>query len=153
MASEGLRDEMGTPIVPPLFQTGRSVYFGDVSSHLAQLVVRRLGIKARSEKPGILARASIAWQSPIDASEAELAGREACRAALAGESRKMVAFRRIPGNTYGIETFLTPIEEVMLGERSMPDEFISADSKGVTPAFLGWCEPLTGGNLPSMARL
>ena len=59
VASEGLRDETGKPIVPPIFQTGRSTYFGDVSSHLAQMVVRRLGIKARSEKPGILARASI----------------------------------------------------------------------------------------------
>ncbi|MCD8322675.1 MAG: diphosphate--fructose-6-phosphate 1-phosphotransferase [Oscillospiraceae bacterium] len=153
VASEGLRDEAGTPIVPPLFQTGRSVYFGDVSSHLAQLVVRRLGIKARSEKPGILARASIAWQSPVDAAEAELAGRIACRAVLGGESRKMVAFRRIAGPEYGVETFLAPIEEVMLGERRMPDEFIAADSRGVTQSFVDWCRPLTGGDLPSMARL
>ena len=58
VASEGLHDDEGKPIVPPIFQTGRSTYFGDVSSHLAQLVVRRLGIKARSEKPGILARAA-----------------------------------------------------------------------------------------------
>ena len=84
VASEGLHDDEGKPIVPPIFQTGRSTYFGDVSSHLAQLVVRRLGIKARSEKPGILARASIAWQSPVDAAEAEEAGRAACRAVLAG---------------------------------------------------------------------
>ena len=71
VASEGLHDDEGKPIVPPIFQTGRSTYFGDVSSHLAQMIVRRLGIKARSEKPGILARASIAWQSPVDAAEAE----------------------------------------------------------------------------------
>ena len=84
VASEGLHDAGGRPIVPPIFQSGRSTYFGDVSSHLAQLVVKRLGIKARSEKPGILGRASIAWQSCVDAAEAEEAGRAACRAALAG---------------------------------------------------------------------
>lgn len=88
VASEGLHDGQGKPIVPPIFQTGRSTYFGDVSSHLAQTIVRRLGIKARSEKPGILARASIAWQSPVDAAEAEEAGRVACRAVLGGGERQ-----------------------------------------------------------------
>lgn len=125
VASEGLHDDEGKPIVPPIFQTGRSTYFGDVSSHLAQLVVRRLGIKARSEKPGILARASIAWQSPVDAAEAEEAGRAACRAVLAGETGQMVAFRRVSSAPYRCETFLVPIEEVMLGERVLPAEYLS----------------------------
>ena len=29
VASEGLKDESGKPVVPPIFQTGRSVYYGD----------------------------------------------------------------------------------------------------------------------------
>lgn len=153
VASEGLHDEAGKPIVPPIFQTGRSTYFGDVSSHLAQMVVRRLGIKARSEKPGILARASIAWQSPVDAAEAELAGREACRAALAGESGQMVAFRRLSTQPYRCETFLVPIEEVMLGERTLPADYINPEGSGATDAFCDWCRPLIGGPVPSMARL
>lgn len=151
VASEGLHDAAGKPIVEPIFQTGRSTYFGDVSSHLAQLIVRRLGIKARSEKPGILARASIAWQSPVDAAEAEEAGRAACRAALAGESGKMVAFRRLSGEEYRCETFLVPIEEVMLGERTLPQEYLSGSD--VTQAFCDWCRPLIGPPLPEMARL
>ena len=151
VASEGLRDAAGKPIVEPIFETGRSTYFGDVSSHLAQLIVRRLGVKARSEKPGILARASIAWQSPVDAAEAEEAGRAACRAALAGESGKMVAFRRLPGEGYRCETFLAPIEEVMLGERTLPEEYLRGSD--VTQAFCDWCRPLIGPDLPRMARL
>ena len=151
VASEGLHDEAGKPIVPPIFQTGRSTYFGDVSAHLAQMVVRRLGIKARSEKPGILARASIAWQSPVDAAEAEQAGREACRAALAGESGKMVGFRRLSSAPYRCETFLIPIEEVMLGERTLPAEYMNGSD--VTDAFCDWCRPLIGPALPEMARL
>ena len=151
VASEGLHDEAGKPIVPPIFQTGRSTYFGDVSAHLAQMVVRRLGIKARSEKPGILARASIAWQSPVDAAVAEQAGREACRAALAGESGKMVGFRRLSSAPYRCETFLIPIEEVMLGERTLPAEYMNGSD--VTDAFCDWCRPLIGPALPEMARL
>ena len=153
VASEGLHDDEGKPIVPPIFQTGRSTYFGDVSSHLAQMVVRRLGIKARSEKPGILARASIAWQSPVDAAEAEEAGRAACRAVLAGETGQMVAFRRLSSAPYRCETFLVPIEEVMLGERVLPAEYLTAGGTDVTEAFCGWCRPLLGPELPSMARL
>ena len=153
VASEGLHDDEGKPIVPPIFQTGRSTYFGDVSSHLAQLVVRRLGIKARSEKPGILARASIAWQSPVDAAEAEEAGRAACRAVLAGETGQMVAFRRLSSAPYRCETFLVPIEEVMLGERVLPAEYLTAGGTDVTEAFCGWCRPLLGPELPSIARL
>lgn len=52
VASEGLKDKDGKPIVEPVFQVGRATYFGDVSAHLANLVIKRLGYKARSEKPG-----------------------------------------------------------------------------------------------------
>ena len=116
VASEGLHDEAGKPIVPP-----------------------------------ILARASIAWQSPVDAAEAEQAGREACRAALAGESGKMVGFRRLSSAPYRCETFLIPIEEVMLGERTLPAEYMNGSD--VTDAFCDWCRPLIGPALPEMARL
>ena len=76
VASEGLKREDKEPVVEPIFKTDRAVYYGDVSSYLANLVVRRLGIKARSEKPGLCGRASIAWQSPVDQKEAQLAGRD-----------------------------------------------------------------------------
>ncbi|MEG2700603.1 MAG: diphosphate--fructose-6-phosphate 1-phosphotransferase, partial [Hungatella sp.] len=81
VASEGLKNEAGEPIVPPIFKSGRATYYGDVSAHLANLVIQKLGIKARSEKPGICGRASIAWQSPVDRDEAVIAGREGLKAA------------------------------------------------------------------------
>lgn len=61
----------------PIFQVGRATYYGDVSAHLANLVIKKLGIKARSEKPGISNRASIAFQSETDRDEAVLVGGEA----------------------------------------------------------------------------
>lgn len=70
VASEGLKKENGEPIVPPIFKSGRSVYYGDVSAYLAELVIKNLGIKARSEKPGLCGRASIALQSSLDRDEA-----------------------------------------------------------------------------------
>lgn len=149
VVSEGLKNAEGKPIVPPVFQTGRATYFGDVSAHLANLIIKNLGYKARSEKPGLLGRASIAMQSKVDREEAVLAGREACRAVLDGESGKMVAFRRKEGE-YGIETFLVDIDEVMLHERILPAEYINETRNGVTEAFKEWCLPLLGEALDKM---
>lgn len=151
VASEGLTDKEGKPVVKPVFKTDRATYFGDVSSHLANLVIQKLGYKARGEKPGLLGRASIGLQSPVDREEAIRAGREACRAALAGESGKMVAFRRTSDDPYQMETFLADIREVMMYEKKMPDAFINEEGNGVTQEFIQWCRPLIGEELPHMA--
>lgn len=79
VVSEGLKNKDGEPIVPPIFKTDRATYYGDVSAHLANLVVQKLGIKARNEKPGLSGRTSIALQSPVDREEAVLVGKEALK--------------------------------------------------------------------------
>ena len=150
VASEGLRDADGKPIVPPVFQVGRATYFGDVSAHLANLVIRRLGYKARGEKPGLLGRASMTLQSEVDRDEAILAGRLACAKVLKGTSGKMVAFRRVSVKPYEMEPFLVDIDEVMMHERTMPDAYINEEGNGVTETFKEWCRPLIGGELPRM---
>ena len=150
VASEGLTDKEGKPIVKPVFKTERATYFGDVSSHLANLVIQKLGYKARGEKPGLLGRASIFMQSQVDIEEAQMAGELACRAALDGESGKMVAFSRVSENPYEMKPFLVDIDEVMMYERTMPDEFINEEGNGITQAFLDWCRPLIGEELPDM---
>lgn len=150
VASEGLTDKEGKPIVKPVFKTERATYFGDVSSHLANLVIQKLGYKARGEKPGLLGRASIFMQSQVDIEEAQMAGELACRAALDGESGKMVAFSRVSENPYEMKPFLVDIDEVMMYERKMPDEFINEEGNGVTQAFLDWCRPLIGEEIPDM---
>ena len=150
VASEGLRDAEGKPVVPPVFQVGRATYFGDVSAHLANLVIKRLGYKARGEKPGLLGRASVTMQSAVDREEAVLAGVMACAEVLKGTNGKMVAFRRISTEPYRAEPFLVDIDEVMMYERTMPDEYINEAGNGVTEAFKEWCRPLIGGELPKM---
>ena len=153
VASEGLHYAGGTPIVEPIFTVGRATYFGDVGSHLANLIIKELGYKSRAEKPGLLGRASILWQSETDREEAEACGRAAVDAAVAGESGKMVALRRVPGEKYRCETFLADIQQVMMTERKLPDEFINAEGNGVTEAFKQWCRPLLGSPLPKLMDL
>lgn len=149
VASEGLKGPDGEPIVPPIFRSGRSVYYGDVSAYLAELVIKRLGIKARSEKPGLCGRASMALQSPVDREEAILAGREALKAAVSGESGVMVGFVReeTADGSYKVKVRMIPIEEVMLHERVMPVEYQNSRGNDVTEAYAKWCGPLLGAEI------
>lgn len=151
VVSEGLHAADGTPVAPPLMTVGRATYFGDVSAHLAKLVISELGYKARSEKPGLIGRASIAWQSPVDREEAIDCGREATRAVLEGDSGKMVGIERVSSEPYEARLIRIPIEQVMLDERTMPDEYINERGNGVTDAFRRWCRPLLGPALPCFA--
>ena len=150
VASEGLHDKAGKPIVEPIFKVGRATYFGDVGTHLAGVVIKRLGYKARGEKPGLLGRCSIYMQSKVDRDEAQLAGEIACREVLKGTTGKMVAFKRVSTEPYKVEPFLVDIEEVMLYERTMPDEFINEAGNGVTEAFKEWARPLLGEEIRKM---
>lgn len=149
VVSEGLKNAEGVPIVPPIFKTERATYYGDVSSHLANLVIQKLGIKARSEKPGICGRASIAWQSPVDREEAVLAGAEALRAAMEGRSGVMVGFIRedAPDGSYKMTVQMIPIAEVMMHERIIPETYINERGNDVTEEFVTWCRPLIGPEL------
>ena len=153
VASEGLTDAQGKPIVEPVFQVGRATYFGDVSAHLAQLVTKKLGYKARSEKPGLLGRASMAMVSRTDRQEAQLVGEEAVKAVLRGESGKMVGLVRESTSPYRIRTELFDVQGAMLVEHRLPDEYINDAGNGVTQAFVDWCLPLIGGPIPQLTTL
>lgn len=149
VASEGLKGPDGEPVVPPVFKTERAAYYGDVSAYLANLVIQKLGIKARSEKPGICGRSSIAWQSPVDRDEAVLAGREALKAAMNGQGGGMAGFIREdgPDGTYRMNVRMIPISEVMMHERMLPDTYINGRGNDVTDEFVKWCKPLIGPEL------
>lgn len=148
IASEGLRLSDNNTAAPSA--AGRAAYVGDVSAHLANLITTKLGFKARSESPGLISRASIAWQSKTDRDEAVLAGREAVKAVLRGETGKMVGFSRAESGSYLVKPILIDVKEVMLKEKLLPDEFINSAGNGVTPAFLDWCRPLLGEPLPRL---
>lgn len=141
VCSEGLKDKNGNPIVKPIFKTERATYFGDVSTHLATLVIEKLGIKARSEKPGLIQRCSSSLVSKVDQDEAILMGKEAIKAALQNKNGVMAGIKRLSSNPYKIEPILIPIEEVMMDERVFPLSFIK-DKHDVSDEFVSWLKPL-----------
>lgn len=155
VASEGLKGKDGNPIVEPIFKTERAVYYGDVSTHLANLVVKELGIKARSEKPGLAGRSSIAWQSEVDREEARETGEMALRLAVQGKSGIMVGIERVetPNQSYETRFIEIPIDQVMMYEKTLPAEYINERGNDVTEAFSKWCRPLVGEKLQSFINI
>lgn len=144
VASEGLKDKDGKPIVQPVFKTDRATYYGDVSSYLQQLIISKLSIKARSEKPGLIARCCSSIVSDIDIDEAILMGKVAIDAVLNKKTAVMAGIKRLSSNPYKIEPILIPIEKVMLEERVFPVEFMSKDKYDVSEEFINWARPIIG---------
>lgn len=142
VVSEGLKNDKGEPIAKPIMERGRAVYFGDVGTHLAQLVVSELGYKARSEKLGLFTRTAVRYMSEVDRQEAICVGEQAVLALLRGESNQMVGIMRAPGECYEVTYPLIPLAQVMLEEKKVPTAFINETNNGVTEAFIKWCQPL-----------
>jgi 6-phosphofructokinase len=155
--SEGLVDEKGIPLVSPRHKShidgfGHALP-GNVSHYLAELISGKLGIRARSEKPGLLGRTSKALISEIDREEAFQVGVRSVRAAIEGRSGCMVGFKRMSNAPYSVDYQLIDLSEVANVEKKMGAEFINERGNDVTDAFVEYCRPLIGGELPDYFSL
>lgn len=146
VCSEGITDQNGELLVPPVFTSGRSVYPSFVGMHLANIITKELGIKSRYEKAGLCERTSIPWQSTTDREEAVAVGCAAVRAALDGKSAIMIGIERISSSPYQVRLTEIPVDQVMMFERKIPDAWINERGNDVTEEFLNWCRPLVGGD-------
>jgi len=155
--SEGMKnekgEEFGSGVGPVEVDAFGHKQKGGVVDFLAAAIKEKLGIRARFDKPGYLQRSFAELMSPVDREEAYQVGRAAVRAALAGETNKMVTLVRQPGPEYAVETGLAPLEKVANAERMLPAEFINEAGNGVTEAFLEYARPLIGGPLKPYGRL
>ena len=138
-------------------------YFEGPARYLAGLVSRRLGVRARYEKPGTIQRSMMGCVSRADALEAEMVGRASVRYALEGHTDQMVTLVREPpagksspggrDKTYSCTTGLAPLNKVAGEVRVMPYEYLDALNDFVTPPFLDYARPLIGATLPRFGRL
>jgi len=139
---EGQLDERGEPFGADVRAGSRGTLAMNLGHRLALLVTQHLGTKARSEKPGLLGRASQAMRSQVDWDEARLCGQAAVRAAARGLSGTMVTLVRQPGPAYSAGTDLCPLERVAFIERLFPAEWRTAEGNDVSPAFREYIMPL-----------
>jgi 6-phosphofructokinase 1 len=116
---------------------------GGVAQFVAEAVARNLKIRCRSEKPGLLGRASALHASTQDRKDAELVGRAAVRGLLAGETEKMVSL--LPLNAQSETSYaFVPLDEVAEAERPIPPEWIGDGAIPVKDNFFKYLQPLMG---------
>ncbi len=156
MISENQMNDKGSPLggdEPLYIDPHGHAYYESAGTALARTSQARLGIRTRYERPGSLQRTSFLTLSDVDVDEAESAGAEAARLALAGASDVMVAIQRAATADYHVHYTAVPLETIAHRERTMPDEFIASSGTDVTDAFVRYARPLIGGSLPPTCDL
>lgn len=120
---------------------------GGTALYLSDFLTDNLGVKSRGIVLSTLQRCASHLVSRRDITEAFMAGADAVRAALAGESGKMIIFKRISNAPYSIVTDIMDIREVANKEKCVPKEWIINDGTYVSEDFDVYARPLIIGEL------
>jgi 6-phosphofructokinase 1 len=120
---------------------------GGAGEYLRGLVEESLQIKARSVKLGMAQRAAVHCSSQADNDEAYLAGQAAVKAAVNGETDKMVTLLRAEGDSYVCETGLAPLAEIANGVKKLPESWINEDGVSMNYNFYKYALPLIEGEV------
>jgi 6-phosphofructokinase len=141
---EGQLDETGQPFGADVRDSSGRALAMNLAHRLAMLVAEKLKLRARSEKPGLLARSGAAYFSQLDWDEARLAGETAVRAVVNGSSGVMISLERDPGTKYSVRYGTVPLATVGSAERAFPADWRNTAGNDVTGAFLDYAAPLVG---------
>jgi 6-phosphofructokinase len=149
VVGEGLVDKDGNYVANSA--SGQDAFghqqLGGIGDYLANYVEQNLAVKARSCKLGIGQRAAAHCSSQTDNDEAFMAGQAAVKAAMDGETDKMVILVRGEGEAYSCETGLAPLSEIANGVKEIPEDWISEDGVSMTAKFIKYAQPLVMGEV------
>ncbi len=140
--TEGLED----------FQSGATDSFGHkylsgVGKFLERLVMKEIGCKVRSIELNVMQRCSSHISSKTDIDEADRIGSHALRAALNGETGKMMYFRRVSDMPYAVTIEMTDAKNVANLEKKFPQKWIVAEQNQVTDSAVKYFLPLIQGEV------
>lgn len=143
--SEGIRNKDGDYIAAAI--SGTNDAFGHaklsgVGKTLEHILSDRLGCKVRSIELNVLQRSAAHVASLTDIDEAFLVGQKAVEFALEGQSCKMVAIRRLEGDSYRSDAVAIDIKSAANKEKQVPNDFINEAGDDVTEAFIRYARPL-----------
>lgn len=145
VVAEGIRHADGTPVYearnPSQSDPLKRPMIGGVAQHLATIVGERLGLRCRSEKPGLLGRASIACAAEQDLEDAALVGRAGVEALVSGQTNVMVSLEPL-GSVR--KTRLVALNDAAGHERTIPSEWLQRGPLPVAQPFLDYVRPLVG---------
>ena len=166
VVSEGIKDANGTLICEALGQAGARDSFGHaqlggVAATLCNVLKAETGYKTRAVELSLMQRCAAHCASKTDIEETFEAGKQAVRAAVNGETDKMVCYARKEGDKYECEYKLLPLELAANTEKTVPLEWIINNGTGISDEFVKYALPLIQGEadllkedgLPRFARL
>jgi 6-phosphofructokinase 1 len=149
VVAEGLTDADGNYVsADPATDAFGHAQLGGVGEFLKDLVENNLpGVKARLSAPGLMQRCAAHAASKTDADEAFLAGQGAVRAAVDGETDKLITLVRGDTDTYSCETGLAPLADVANNVKKLPREWINEDGVSMNFQFIRYAQPLIQGEV------
>ncbi len=145
---EGALWEDGTPVSASQVKDNFSnIEFGAMGGSSAalslhQLIHKETGYRGEFQITESLPMCAIDRASPIDLDEAYTCGTRAVILASEGVSGVMVALERESSKPYRVRYTTTPLEEVAIRARPMPENFINSAGNDITEDFLQYMEPL-----------
>jgi 6-phosphofructokinase 1 len=163
VAGEGLVDKDGNyvSVETSATDTAGHAQLGGVGEFMKDLVESQVGAKARVARLGVSQRAAAHLASKTDADEAFLVGQAAVKAAVNGETDKLVTLVRGDGDNYTCETGLSALADVVGNLKKLPKEWVNEDGVSLNFQFFRYATPLIQGEvavpydngLPAYARL
>lgn len=149
--SEGLKLSDGEYAAEE-FQSGHDDAFGHkylsgIGKCLENIVRKEIGCKVRSIELNVMQRCASHMASKTDVDESVKIGEEAVKAAVKGETGKMMAFKRISDRPYFSEIVTVDAKDVANKERLFPKEWINNQGNNVTAFALDYFLPLIQGEV------
>ena len=150
--SEGIRNDDGQYICETQKDDMKLDVFGhkmlgETALFLSDMVGKDTGMKSRGIVFSTLQRCASHIVSRRDITEAYDAGATAVAAALAGETGKMVIFKRISNEPYKVFTETHDIGDIANVEKTVPKEWITQNGTYVSQEFIDYARPLIIGEL------
>lgn len=149
--SEGINDGNGTFICEfasdvGVDNFGHKMLTGS-GKYLENLVKEKLGVKVRSIELNVCQRCSSTMLSGTDHREAINAGIYGVQTALAGETGKMISFKRHNDHPYEMSYKTADVNIICNEEKPVPTEWIINDGSDISDDFITYAAPLVQGDV------
>jgi len=116
-----------------------------IGKTLENIVFREIGCKVRSIELNVMQRCSSHMSSMTDIHEAENIAAEAVKVAVAGDTGKMMAFRRIYDVPYTVRIETVDVAQVANKEKKFPKKWINNAGNNVKDEAVNYFLPLIQG--------
>ncbi len=123
-----------------------------VGKVLERIIAQEFGCKVRSIELNVMQRCSSHICSKTDIDEAEEIGAAGLEAALAGNTGKMMYFKRISNQPYLMRIEMVDATECANIEKKFPHEWINSAKNNVTDEAVAYFMPLIQGDIKLITR-